>query len=218
MVDKSKIIKGKTPVIDRNQKEPEPEKESNRIEDHPGIEYVYEFINRGNTIIEDKIVESITDLCGTLNSIYPEHKMWPVYITRLKKRIKSAQGGYMLKDGTVYYADGRPLQPLPLRVSLETIIHIALENAVNNPDKVGLREALHAVEIILKNKTLADADAVKDVWTAFVQGSGKIGVRPGSKRGKIEEPQPAPPPPELLALMENDGDDSLDFEDDEEDE
>lgn len=182
-----------------------------RLEKHPGAEYIFEFVNMGKVIVDDKLVDTGRMLCEVLNEIYPQYKIYPSYLSLLKKRIHRGEDGYMLKDGQVFYADGRPLAFLGVKTSLEAIVQIGLENAISNPDKVEIRDVTKALELLKKYKDSSEGDESVDVWTQYLK-TGESPVKPPTSRTRKrdvkpvpeQEQSPAPPPPELLALIDQD--------------
>lgn len=172
----------------------EPSTESNRLENHPAIDAIYTFLHTGKTEVGDRDISTQAELVKVLNAQYPNNKIYPGYLTRLKKKLKRADGGYMLKDGEVAYSDGTPVVTLPLKKSLEAIIQIGLENALAHPETIGAIHVLKAVDLLVKvQRGFGDADGVADAWTEFAKSG------PRRRRDKREVPAPTPAPAPLEA-------------------
>lgn len=187
-----------------------------RIEEHPGAEYIFQFLNSGHVIVNDRHIDTGVTLCEVLNVLYPQYKLYPSYLSRMKKRIRRGEDGYMLKDSQVFYADGRPLQFIGAKIALESIIQIGFENALSHPENVEIKDVTKALELLKRFKDLNDTDEVNDLWTKYL----KAGEAPTQKKTRKKtvsiNDQVPPPPPELLELeveeiTNNEMPDGIDF-------
>lgn len=173
------------------------------IEDHPAIEAIYDFIRLGRATVDDVTVDRQADLVRVLNEKHPEHKLYSTYITRLRKRIKRADGGYMLKDGRVCYADGTPVYNVPLRETLEAFIQIGLENALAHPETVQARDVMKAIDMWVRvHKGFGDANQYADAWTEVVKDGPKKKA-PRQKVVRVIEAKEKDDDVELVEFDEN---------------
>lgn len=146
----------------------------NRIENHPGIEYIYSYLRYGVVSIDGTAVASQNELVRVLNERFPDHKLYPTYITRLKKRIRRSDGGYMLKDGKICYADGDPVLPLPLRDALAAFIQIGFEQCLARPETIQAKDVVKAMDIWLRiSGGFGDGNPVNDAWTELAKTGPK---------------------------------------------
>lgn len=86
------------------------------------------------------------------------------------------------KNGQICFRDGTPVTPVSAVQFLEGVINIAATNIMTNPSRIGARDALIAVELMLKiRQGLDKMDEFENAWTEFIK-TGK--TRTGAKRVK----------------------------------